>query len=170
VFIAPSEVQDQELKGRLRGYNRGAVEKLLHDVVTSYEQVWRERDDLRDRVEQLEKELAPLREAERHLSESLITAERAAAEVRAQAAREADELLAQARVDGEARQSETKAEQGRLKNEIDRLEMVERELQASLRAFLLAGLELVEDREAAPSAPVVEAPLSNLKTVDPATA
>jgi hypothetical protein len=28
----------------------------------------------------------------------------------------------------------------------------------------------VDDREAAPSAPVVEAPLSNLKTVDPATA
>jgi len=170
MFIPPSEVQDQTLKGRLRGYNKGAVEKLLHEVVTSYEQVWRERDELRDRVEQLEKELAPLREAERHLSDSLVTASRAGAEVRAQGAKDAEELLAQARAESKAREREAKAERGRLKNEIERLEMVERELHASLRAFLLAGLELVEDHEAAPSAPVVEVPLPNRKRVDPATA
>lgn len=170
MFIAPSEVQDQKLKGRLRGYSKGAVEKLLDDVVASYELVWRERDELRGRVEQLEKELVPLREAERHVSESLVTAERAGAEVRARAASEAKELLGQARAEGEALKREAMAKRGRLKNEIDRLEMVQRELHASLRAFLLAGLELVDDREAPPSAPVVEVPLSNRKTVDPATA
>jgi cell division initiation protein len=169
MFIAPSEVQDQKLKRRLRGYNKGAVERLLHDVVASYERVWRERDELRDRVEQLERELAPLREAERHLSDSLVTAERAGAEVRVQATRQAEQLLAEARAEGEARAREANAERGRLKNEIDRLEMVERELQASLRAFLLAGLELVDDREAAPSAAVVEVPLSNRQTAGPAT-
>jgi cell division initiation protein len=170
MFIAPTEVQDQKLKRRLRGYNKGAVEKLLHDVVASYEQVWRERDQLRDQVAELKKELAPLREAERHVSDSLVTAERAAAEVRAKAATDAEGLLAQARAKSKAQQRDVKAERGRLKNEIDRLEMVERELQASLRAFLLAGLELVEDREAAPTAPVVEVPLSSRKTADAAQA
>jgi cell division initiation protein len=170
MFIAPAEVQDQKLKGRLRGYNKAAVEKLLQDVVASYERVWEERDLLRDRVKELEKELAPLRDAERHLSESLVTAERAAAEVRAQATRDAEELLAQARAESKAQQRDIKAQRNQLKNEIGRLEMVERELQASLRAFLLAGLELVEDREATRSAPVVEVPLSNRKTPDSATA
>jgi hypothetical protein len=61
-----------------------------------------------------------------------------------------------------------KARRTRLKNEIDRLELVDRELQASLRAFLLAGLELVEDREATRTAPVVEVPLPTRKTSDPA--
>jgi hypothetical protein len=57
-----------------------------------------------------------------------------------------------------------------LENEIDRLELVERELQTSLRAFLLAGLELVEDREASRTAQVVEVPLSNPETPDAVTA
>ena len=170
MFIAPAEVQDQKLKGRLRGYNRVAVEKLLQDVVASYEQVWRERDQLRDRVETLENELAPLRDAERHLSGSLVAAERAAAEVRAQAGKEAAKLLAQGRAEKKAQLKELDEERAWLENEIDRLELVERELQASIRAFLLAGLELVEDREASRSAPVVEVPLSKPETPDPAPA
>jgi cell division initiation protein len=170
MFIAPAEVQYQKLKGRLRGYNKEAVEKLLQDVVASYERVWQERDQLRNRVEKLEQELAPLRDAERHLSDSLVTAVSAAAEVRAQAAKDAEELLAQARAESKAQQKEMDVRRTWLENEIDRLEMVERELQASLRAFLLAGLELVEDREATRTAPVVEVPLSNPTTSDPATA
>jgi cell division initiation protein len=170
MFIAPAEVQYQKLKGRLRGYNKEAVEKLLQDVVASYERVWQERDQLRDRVEKLEQELAPLRDAERHLSDSLVTAVSAAAEVRAQAAKDAEELVAQAHAESKAQQKEMDARRTWLENEIDRLEMVERELQASLRAFLLAGLELVEEREATRTAPVVEVPLSNPTTSDPATA
>jgi cell division initiation protein len=170
MFIAPAEVQNQNLKGRLRRYNKRAVERLLQDVVASYGQVWQERDRLRDRVEELERELGPLREAERHLSDSLVTAERAAAEVRAKAAKEAEELLAQVRARSRAQHKEMDARRTWLENEIDRLEMVERELQASLRAFLLAGLELVEDREATRTAPVVEVPLSNQTTPDPAAA
>jgi cell division initiation protein len=171
MFIAPAEVQDQKLKGRLRGYNKMAVEKLLEDVVASYEQVWRERDQLRDRIETLEQELAPLRDAERHLSGSLVAAERAAAEVRAEAAKEAAELLAQGRAECKAQQKEMDARRTWLETEIDRLEMVERELRARLRAFLLAGLELVEGREATRTAEaMVKVPLSNPETSDPAAA
>jgi len=170
MFIAPAEVQDKKLKRRLRGYNRADVEKLLQEVVASYEQVWRERDQLRARVELVEKEVAPLREAERHLTDSLVTAARAAAEVRAQATLDAEELLEKARARSEAQQSGSKAQSIRLKNEIERLEMVKRELHASLRAVLLAGLELVDDRDATKSTPVVELPPLTHKTPDHATA
>jgi DivIVA domain-containing protein len=168
MFIAPAEVQDQKLKGRLRGYNKAAVERLLQDVVASYEQVWQERDQLRGRVEALEQELAPLRDAEHLLSGSLFAAERAAADVRALAEKEAAELLAQGRADNRAQLRELDAQRTWLENEIDRLGLVERELQESIRAFLLAGLELVEDHEASRTAQVVEVPLSNPETPDPA--
>jgi cell division initiation protein len=158
VFIAPKEVQEKKLKRRLRGYRRADVEALLQEVAASYEQVWRERDELRTRVEHLEKELAPLREAQRHLSESLVTAERAAAEVRKKAKEQAEELLEQAREESMETQRAAERNRARLNDEIRRLELVERELHASLRAFLLAGLELVEDSESAPKSPVVEVP------------
>jgi cell division septum initiation protein DivIVA len=199
MFIAPAEVKHQELKRRLHGYNRASVEKLLRDVVASYEQVWRERDQLKDRVDQLEKELAPLREAERLLSDSLVTAERAASEVRARAAADAEALLEQARgkrkaqekaaseirakaerdaevlleqasVKRREQQIAVTAEQTRLKNEIDRLKTVEQELYANLRAFLRSGLELVEDRNVTQPSPPASPQSSTQKTRDPATA
>jgi cell division initiation protein len=160
MFLEPRDVLDHKLKPGLRGYSREAVEELLEDVGASYGQVWRERDALRARIGELEEELKPLRDARRHLGDSLVTAERAAAEVREHAEQQAEELLKQARGKAREHQAEAKRDRNRLHGEIRRLEMVEHELQASLRAFLLAGLELVEDREAAPKAPVVEVPVA----------
>jgi len=166
--IPPAEIREKRLKRRLRGYGRAEVEKLLEEVAASYEQVSRERDQLRARVVELEKELVPLKEAERHVSESLVTAERAASEVREQAEREAKQLLEETRKKGKEHQARAKQRRSRLEAEIQRLEVVERELLRSLRAFLLAGLELVEDREAPTKAPVVEVPRASRNT-DPAS-
>jgi cell division initiation protein len=192
MFIAPAEVQDQKLKGRLRGYSRVSVEKLLQQVVSSYQQVWRERDHLQSRVEQLEKELGPLREAEHELRDILVTAERAATDIREQAAKEAealleqakskskaqenaaselraqavadaDALLEQAKAKSKASQSAMKAQQTRLKNEVERLKGLEQELHANLRSFLRSGLQLVEDRKSTQPEPVTAVPASALE-------
>jgi cell division initiation protein len=161
MFLSPADVQDHKLKRRVRGYNKEDVERLLEQVVESYQQVWHERDELRAKVKSLEQELAPLLESERHLRNTLITAERAASDVRADAERQAELLLEEARKKTREQNSSAKRERSRLRAEIRRLELVERELQAGLRAFLLAGLELVEDNEAPPEAPVVEVPASS---------
>ena len=169
MFIAPAEVEEKRLKRRLRGYDRSAVEQLLQEVAASYRQVWSERDELLLRVEQLEGELAPLRKAERHLTGSLVNAERAAAEIRDKAARTAEELLEKARSKTDAQQAQAIGERARLNDEIDRLELVRRELTASIRAVLLAGLELVEESVATEPTPLVELP-SNHQSPDHATA
>jgi cell division initiation protein len=79
-----------------RGYSRRAVDELLPDVVTSFEDVWRERADLADRVELLEKELADLRSREQLLATTLVSAEKAAGDAKAQAKREAELIVAEA--------------------------------------------------------------------------
>ncbi len=39
------------------GYDKGAIDELLLDIATSFEDVWRERADLADKVEQLEADI-----------------------------------------------------------------------------------------------------------------
>src|SRR3954447_3161688 len=80
----------------LRGYSRRAVDELLPEVVTSFEDVWRERADLADRVAMLEKELAALRSREQLLATTLVSAEKAAADAKEQAKREAERVGAEA--------------------------------------------------------------------------
>ena len=168
--LDPAEIRGKKLKRQIRGYSRAEVEQLLEEVAGRYEAAWRERVELGRRVEELEKELAPLREYGQHLSNSLVMAERAAAEVRAQAERDAEEILEQARARSRERESGAIEQSTRLKNEIERLELVKRELHASLRAVLLAGLELVDDRDPTEPSPVTELTPSAQKTPDHVTA
>jgi cell division initiation protein len=99
----PVEIRHVQLKrGLLRGYKRDHVDALIEEVSSSFEQVWRERADLSDRVEHLEAELVRFRELESLLRTTLVSAEKASAELKGQAKREADLIVSEAR--SEARQ------------------------------------------------------------------
>src|ERR671917_245085 len=96
--LTPVELRHVSLPRRRLGggYQRDPVDVLLADVVDSFEDVWRERADLADRVEQLESDLARHREVEGLLRMTLVSAERSAHELRDQARREAELVVDEA--------------------------------------------------------------------------
>ena len=49
--LTPVEIRHIKPSRSLLGYNRKIVDELLEDIVESFEQVWRERADLADKVE-----------------------------------------------------------------------------------------------------------------------
>ncbi len=140
----PVEIRHLRLGRRLLGYDPSATDRLLEDVAASFEDVWRERADLRDELERLEGELQRHREVEEALRNTLLSAERMADELRAQAHREADVIVAEAR--GKARQvnAEGEAERERIRTEIRRLRSLESDVRADYRAFLLTALDRLE--------------------------
>ena len=75
---SPVELRHVSLKRSMFGYDRAAVDAMLDDVADSYEQVWRDRVDLGDRIEQLEGELSRHKELEHLLRATLLSAEQAA--------------------------------------------------------------------------------------------
>src|SRR6266581_9070823 len=79
-----------------RGYRIAPTDRLLEDIAASFEDVWRERADLSDKVEQLELDLVRFRELETLLRTTLMSAERASAELKEQARREAELILGEA--------------------------------------------------------------------------
>ena len=51
--LTPVEIRHVELKRAwLRGYRRRPIDQLLEEIADSFEQVWRERADLSDRLEE----------------------------------------------------------------------------------------------------------------------
>jgi cell division initiation protein len=142
MFLTPPEIQHQTLKSG-RGYDRADVDELLENVTSSYEQVWLERDQLRSRAAELEDELRKFREQERLLSDTLVTAQRAAEELRAEAGREAQQLKDEALAQTRSAKTEAERELEELRVEIERFRTLERELRSNLRAFLEEALRTV---------------------------
>ena len=123
-----------------RGYKRSAVDDLLDEIVLSFEDVWRERADLADKVEQVEADLVRFRELEALLRTTLVSAEKAAVTLREQARKEAELVVHEA-------QSEARTITRRARSEHDRLQADVRRMRSLLRAALAAV-----DGDASPSA------------------
>ena len=115
-----------------RGYRVAATDRLLEEIAASFEDVWRERADLADKVEQLEADLVRFRELESLLRTTLVSAESASAQTRDQAHREAELILSEAHADAREIQRRAVAEKEQLERESRRLRL---QLQEALSAF-----------------------------------
>lgn len=97
----PVEIRHVNLKrGLIGGYRLSQVDRLLEEITESFETVWRERADFGDRVELLEDELKRYRDLENLLRTTLVSAERAAQDMKEQARREADVIVQEAGAEG----------------------------------------------------------------------
>jgi cell division initiation protein len=135
--LTPVEIRHMTPGTGLFGYKRAAMDRLLDEIAASFEDVWRERADLADKIEQLETDLVRFRELEALLRTTLVSAERSSAEMKEQARREADLILGEAHAEARAVQRQASAEN-------ERLVADSRRLRAQLRAAL-EGMEEVED-------------------------
>src|SRR5436190_22674661 len=93
---APVEIRHVRFGRSLFGYRRTAVDTALAEIASSYEGVWQERMDLGDRVDDLEREVTRHREMEELMRTTLLTAERASQDMRADARREAGTIVEEA--------------------------------------------------------------------------
>lgn len=155
--MTPVEVRHLELRRGLLGYRRSSVERVLEDVADSFESVWRERGSLAERIEMLEVELARHVELETLLRSTLVSAERAAQDLKEQARREGDLIVSEA--NGEARRV--------LRDAITEKERVlgdTRRVQSLLRSALAVIDELPDEQ---PSRDVSPGATSETETTSP---
>jgi cell division initiation protein len=137
--LTPVEIKHIRLQRSLLGYRRALVDEILEDVAASFEDVWRDRADLADKVEHLEQELVRFRELEALLRTTLVSAERASQELREQARRESELVLTEAHAEARAITRRAHAEREHLSTEARRI-----------RTLLRAALESFEVEDAQP--------------------
>src|SRR5918992_955874 len=119
--LAPVELPHVQLHRALLGYRPSSVNRLLEEVKESFEEVWCEREELRDRVEELEAAIAQHREVESLLRETLLQAERTALEVKGQAQSEAEQIVKDAHTEARSITQEALAERERLTSDSARV-------------------------------------------------
>ncbi len=133
--LTPVEIRHiKPAKALFRGYGRGAIDDLLDEIALSFEDVWRERADLADKVEQLEDDLVRYKELEALLRTTLVSAEKAAATMKEQAGKEADLILEEARNEARSITRRARADHDRLLGEVQRM-----------RSLLRAALATVDE-------------------------
>ena len=137
--ITPLDIQQMVFQVKLRGYDRDEVNRFLEEVAQTVEFLHRDNAGLRERIVLLEQQVADLKRTELTLSNTLVSAQSLADDVRRSAQRDAElivkeaelkagELFRQARVE----LAETQRDLSLLQKQ--RLLMVER-MRATLHTF-----------------------------------
>jgi cell division initiation protein len=130
--LSPAEIRHLDLKRTPFGYKRGSVDHAIDEIVDSFEQVWRERADLADKVEKLEEDMVRYRELETLLRTTLISAERASHELKDQARKEAELTISEAHAEARSITREAAARREQLLADSRRLESMLRSALAAV--------------------------------------
>jgi cell division initiation protein len=144
--LTPVEIRHLAPAQGFMGYKRAQTDKLFAEIATSFEDVWRERADLADKVDQLEADIIRYKEIESLLRETLVSAERAASQLKEQARKEAEIILNEAHAEARKVQHDARIENERLVIESRRI-----------KAQLAGALEMIDDtQDAEDAAPKAE--------------
>ena len=139
--LTPVEIRHVKLGKGFWGYRQGSTDRLLEEIVASFEDVWRERADLEDKLERLESDISRYRDLETLLRKTLVSAERSAQELKDQARREADVLLTEAHAEARLVKQRALAEREHLRGEAIRV-----------RSLLRSALAIVDEQDGADEA------------------
>jgi cell division initiation protein len=139
--LTPVEIKHIRLgRSLLGGYKRRTVDQVLEDVAQSFEDVWRDRADLADKIEHVEQELVRYKELEALLRTTLVSAERASQELKEQARREAELMLTEAHAEARHITRRAHAEREQLTAEARRI-----------RSLLRSSLETLDVEDEKPA-------------------
>jgi cell division initiation protein len=137
--ITPIDIQQMVFQVKFRGYDRDEVNRFLEEIALTVETLNRDNALLREKLASTEQHLTELKRAESTLSNTLVSAQSLAEDVKRSAQREADLIIKEAELKASELIRQARVELTDLQRDVSdlqkqRLLMVER-FRATLRSF-----------------------------------
>ena len=145
-MITPLDIENKKFaKQMMNGYSVEEVDDFLDELTTDYSKNYKEVNELRAKVEELNNSLVQYKTIESTLQNTLVMAQSTAEEVKNVAKQKADQIVDEAKVNAQKQVDE-------LNNEIimrqKELEDVKKQFdiyKAKMEALLISQLELLKD-------------------------
>ncbi|SDM22375.1 cell division initiation protein [Geoalkalibacter ferrihydriticus] len=141
--ITPIDIQQQQFKSQIFGYDKAGVDRFLEQVAEELERLHRQSQELREELSRTRTSLAEMREREEVLNATLLTAQKVSDDLCNNARKEAEVILADARVRGEQIVGEAERRRLQLVNEIQEVKRQKVSFETGLRSLVESHLRLL---------------------------
>jgi cell division initiation protein len=148
--VSPLDLRQQRFGSAFRGFDRVEVTAFLVAVADDYEQALRETDRLRQDVSRLEVLISEHREHEKNLRATLMTAQKLADDIKANAELEARRIIKEAESRSDLLLEKTQARLEDIQREIDGLKLKRKDVETSIESTIQTlrnTLEYVREQE-----------------------
>jgi cell division initiation protein len=140
--ITPLDIRKQPFRKLLRGFDPDAVNSFLEMVAGEFETLIRTNTDLATRVKTAEIKLEQYQKIEKTLTETLLTAQRATDEARANAQKESELILKDAQIRADRYEDEARKRVHDMHSELISLRTQRDSFLARFKSMLRTQLEL----------------------------
>jgi cell division initiation protein len=143
--LTPLDIHNKEFpKKTFGGYDRDAVDEFLDQVIRDFEHLIKESDRAKQQVEDLAAKLEQYKSLEDTINATLVVAQEAAEEVKANARKQADLIIQEARLQAERIIEAGQAKSRRIMEENSDLTRAAHTLRTQVRAILQAQLQAID--------------------------
>ena len=145
-MYTPLDIENKKFaKQMMNGYSVEEVDNFLDELTIDYEKLYKESNESKGKIAELEASLVKYKNLESTLQNTLVMAQSTADEIKKVAKQEADQLIRDAQ--GSARQQDMELEQQiTIKTkELDELKKQFDVYKAKMESLLISQLELIKD-------------------------
>jgi len=138
------DIHNKEFPKKFRGYHSDAVDEFLDQIIREFEVQSKENAHLKEQVESLNLKLEQYRSLEETINRTLIVAQEAAEDLKANAHKESDLIIQEARIQAERIIEGGQVKARRIADENADLSRAAHVMRTQVRAILQAQLEAID--------------------------
>lgn len=145
-MITPLDIDNKKFsKQMVNGYNVEEVDDFLDELTTDYSKNYKEVNELRAKVEELNNSLVQYKTIESTLQNTLVMAQSTAEEVKNVAKQKADQIVDEAKANAQKKVDELNNEIVIKQKELDDVKKQFDIYKAKMESLLISQLELLKD-------------------------
>ena len=145
-LITPLDIENKKFsKQMMNGYNVEEVDDFLDELTLDYTKNYKEVNELRDKVEELNKSLEHYKTIEETLQNTLVMAQSTAEDVKKVARQQADQIINEAKGAAQKQASDLDNEIVAKKKELEDVKKQFDIYKAKMESLLISQLELLKD-------------------------
>lgn len=138
------DIQQQQFKTRMRGFDVQEVDAFLEQMARAFEELQGENQQLRNRIERLEHENRGFHQREDTFKRVMLNSQKVIEQMKKNAQKSAELVLAEAEVKADKIVSNAHNRLGRLQDDIAELKRQRLQLEVQLRSILESHTKLME--------------------------
>lgn len=145
-MLTPLDIENKKFsKQMMSGYSVDEVDEFLDEITADYEKLYKESAEAKNKIEDMQEDMAKYKNIENTLNNTLIMAQTAADDVKNLAKQQAEAILSEAQANAKQAVAELEQEIVLKQKELEELQKQFDVYKAKMESLLISQLELLKD-------------------------
>ncbi len=145
-MLTPLDIENKKFsKQMMSGYSVDEVDEFLDEITADYEKLYKESAEAKNKIEDMQEDMAKYKNIENTLNNTLIMAQTAADDVKNLAKQQAEAILNEAQANAKQAVVELEQEIAMKQKELEDLQKQFDVYKAKMESLLISQLELLKD-------------------------